>query len=122
MIQDLLNTSCKVIQADETEFKCIMDCKKAERDKNYVYVYSTTYYDKRIRIYSYCETRSGSNPKEMLKNFSGYLECDGYDGYNNIPNVTLARCWVHARRKFTDIVKTLKENQKRIRSLLRLSK
>lgn len=113
MVKDLISTSAKVIQADETTFKCILDCKKEERDKNYVFVYSTTYYDKRIRIYSYSKNRSVTNPQEMLKNYKGYLEVDGYDGYNNINNVKTARCWVHVRRKYTDIVKSLKESQRK---------
>ena len=112
MLNDLIATPAKVIQADETTFKCILDCKAEDRDKNYVFVYSTTYYDQRIRIYAYSENRSSDNPKEILKDFTGYLEVDGYDGYNNIPNVKVARCWVHARRKYADIVKSLKENQK----------
>lgn len=113
MIKDLIKTNISVLQADETTFKCILDCKREERDKNYVFVYSTTFYDHRIRIYSYSQNRTSSNPKELLKNYQGYLEVDGYDGYNDIPNVKTARCWVHARRKYADIVKTLKENQKK---------
>ena len=113
MLKDLIATPVKVLQADETIFKCILDCKKEDRDKNYVFVYSTTYYDRRIRIYSYSENRGVSNPREVLKDFSGYLEVDGYDGYNDIPNVKTARCWVHVRRKYADIVKSLKENQKK---------
>ena len=113
MIQHLINTPCKVLQADETSFKCILDSKIEDRDKNYVFTYSTTYYDRRIRIYSYSQNRGVSNPQEMLKEFVGYLEVDGYDGYNNINNVKTARCWVHARRKYSDIVKSLKENQKK---------
>ena len=113
MLKDLIATPVKVLQADETIFKCILDCKKEDRDKNYVFTYSTTYYDKRIRIYSYSENRGVSNPQEILKDYEGYLEVDGYDGYNNIDNVKTARCWVHVRRKYTDIVKSLKENQKK---------
>ena len=113
MLKDLIATPVKVLQADETIFKCILDCIKENRDKNYVFTYSTTYYDKRIRIYSYSENRGVSNPQEILKDYEGYLEVDGYDGYNNIDNVKTARCWVHARRKYTDIVKSLKENQKK---------
>lgn len=113
MIQHLINTPCKVLQADETSFKCILDSKNENRDKNYVFTYSTTYYDHRIRIYAYSHNRSVNNPKEMLKDFSGYLEVDGYAAYNSIPNVKTARCWVHARRKYADIVKSLKENQKK---------
>lgn len=57
MIKDLVSTDSKVLQADETSFKCIMDCQaegdSEDRDKNYVYTYATTYYDSPIRIYSY---------------------------------------------------------------------
>ena len=113
MIRNIVRTDVKVLQADETTFKCILDSKALDRDKNYVFVYSTTYHEWRIRVYSYSKTRNASNPKEILKDYEGYLEVDGYDGYNDIPNVKVARCWTHARRKYADIVKTLKENQKK---------
>ncbi len=39
----------------------------------------------------------------MLKNYSGYLQTDGYTAYNNLKNhseITLLACMAHARRKF----------------------
>lgn len=113
MIKDLVSTESKVLQADETSFKCIMDCKGEEREKNYVYVYATTYHDSPIRIYSYNKSRTADNPLDVLKDFSGYLECDGYGVYNNIPNVKVANCWAHARRKYVDIIKTKKSGTKK---------
>jgi len=42
-------------------------------------------------------------PREFLKDYKGYVVVDDFPGYNHIPNVTLQKCFVHARRKFTDI-------------------
>jgi hypothetical protein len=40
-----------------------------------------------------------------LSGYNGYLQVDGYAAYEQT-EATLVGCWAHARRKFTDIVKT----------------
>ena len=40
-----------------------------------------------IILYSYSLTRSGSYAKEFLEGYSGYLETDGCQGYNNLPGI-----------------------------------
>ena len=39
------------------------------------------------------------------------MVCDDYGGYNKLrktyPKIKLQRCWAHARRKFSDILKSL---------------
>ena len=37
-----------------------------------------------IILYGYSPTRSGSHAREFLEGYSGYLETDGYQGYNNL--------------------------------------
>lgn len=54
--------------------------------------------------------RRGLWPREFLKDYKGYLVVDDYAGYNNIPNVVLQKCFVHARRKFSDIYKANKDS------------
>ena len=34
----------------------------------------------------------------------GYLETDGYQGYNNLPGIRRCSCWAHIRRYFIDAV------------------
>lgn len=34
----------------------------------------------------------------------GYLETDGYQGYNNLPGIRRCSCWAHTRRYFIDVV------------------
>ena len=108
----LINTDVKVLHADETTLE-VLEYKKIEnRDKSYMWVYATSTYDQPIYIYDFEKDRSGSNPKEFLKEYKGSLVVDGYDGYNNIDNVSLAGCWAHVKRKYSDIVKGLSSKQR----------
>ncbi len=67
-------------------------------------------------IYRYAEDRRGRQIKEHLDGFHGVLQVDGYNGYDGLarPNrpggpITLAYCWVHARREFFDVHKQTKD-------------
>ena len=43
-----------------------------------------------------------------MTGYSGLLQIDGYQGYNQLPkSIELAGCWAHARRKYTDILTSL---------------
>lgn len=57
-----------------------------------------------IILYGYSPTRSGSHAKEFLEGYHGYLETDGYQGYNNLPDIKRCSCWAHIRRYFIDAV------------------
>ncbi|MCL6616427.1 MAG: IS66 family transposase, partial [Anoxybacillus ayderensis] len=60
-----------------------------------------------IILYDYQETKAGENPRKFLNGFKGYLQVDGYAGYHKVPDVTLVGCWAHARREFTNALKSL---------------
>ena len=49
---------------------------------------------------------------EMLKDFKGYLQSDGYAVYDNIgerEGITHLNCWAHARREFIDVMSSDRE-------------
>jgi len=51
-----------------------------------------------------------------LAGFTGYLQTDGYDGYNAVfaaNGLTHVGCMAHARRKFSEAVKAQGKNKKR---------
>ena len=104
----LLNTSSKCLCADETTLK-VLDVN--EKSKCYMWVYVSSYYDQPIYYYEFQKSRSKENPKAILEGFKGYLLTDAYQGYNDIENVKNCYCWAHARRKFYEIVKALKQEQ-----------
>ena len=69
--------------------------------------YFWVYYDplKPIAFFDYRETRARDGPEEMLADFSGYLQTDGYRGYDEFgdrDSIIHVVCFAHARRYFTD--------------------
>lgn len=90
-----------VLHADETTYKVI----NTKKDKCYYWIFRTSEKNNRpIIIYNFANTRSGMVPKEFLKDFRGYLHCDGYSGYNMVENASLVRCLAHVRRKFFESI------------------
>ena len=57
-----------------------------------------------IILYKYSETRAGDNAVDFLHGFKGYLMCDGYSGYNKVPDAKRTACWAHIRRYLTDAI------------------
>ena len=62
-----------------------------------------------ILLYHYTETRAKFHAASFLHGFHGYLETDGYQGYNNLPDIKRCSCWAHVRRYFTDAIPKGKE-------------
>jgi len=65
--------------------------------------------DKIVVLYEYRETRAGENAKKLLEGFTGYLQTDGYEGYDyavkDMPQIIQVGCFAHARRKFFEAAK-----------------
>jgi hypothetical protein len=56
-------------------------------------------------LFNYRKGRGLNGPKEILSEYKGYLQCDGYKVYDVIgkqEGITLVGCLAHARRKFFD--------------------
>lgn len=97
-----------VIHADESPLKVIDEKNKA---KGYMWLYASAKSAVHpMFLYDYQPSRSQKNPKNFLKGFSGYLQTDGYSGYNAVEGVTQVGCLAHARRKFNDALRALPED------------
>lgn len=57
-----------------------------------------------LLMYDYQKTRSSSCSREFLKGSSGFLQTDGYSGYNKVDNIKRLYCLAHIRRKFHEII------------------
>ena len=93
--------SSDYLMADETPIPVLTKDKPGATHKGYHWVY----YDpgSKLVLFDYQKTRGREGPDDFLKNFSGYLQTDGYTAYNNLKNhtnITLLACMAHARRKF----------------------
>lgn len=77
----------------------------------YMWIYARPGADP-IVLYDYHSGRSGGAAAEMLEGFTGYLQVDGYVGYDSLcgeGKATRIGCWAHSRRKFHEAWITLKE-------------
>ncbi|OOM06320.1 IS66 family transposase [Clostridium saccharobutylicum] len=95
------------IHADETYVKVIEENGKDSNSKRFMWLYRSGGLEDQVILYDYQKTRSGSCAEEFLKGFSGYLQTDGYDGYNKVKNIKRLYCMAHIRRKFFEIISSL---------------
>lgn len=100
------------IHTDDTPFPILAEG-KTHTGRLWVYVGSADNAPL-CTIYQYSKSRSQQVPCEFFKNYQGYLQADAYPGYNKLyqsGRIIEVACWAHARRKFTDAVKLLKNNE-----------
>ena len=91
--------------ADETPLQVLHEPERRAQTKSYMWLFrSGEDGGPPIIIYKYSETRAGDNAVDFLHGFKGYLMCDGYSGYNKVPDVKRTACWAHIRRYLTDAI------------------
>jgi transposase len=94
------------IHADETTIRVMDKAKKGTTHRGYFWVYNNS--PGRMVVFDYQKGRDAEAPAELLNNFKGYLQTDGYvvyDNYQDKEGITLLNCMAHARRKFFDAQK-----------------
>lgn len=102
-----------IIHADETHVQVLKETERSPQTRSYLWLYrSSQEADRPIVLFEYQMTRSGEHPRRFLgvnneSPFTGYLQVDGYAGYNNLPGITRVGCMAHVRRKFVDVIKGL---------------
>lgn len=117
MKEDLLKRD--YIHADETTLKVINDNGKDSKSKKYMWLYLSETEGRPVILYDYQSTRASSCPKNFLGDFTGFLQTDGYSGYNSVSEATRIYCLAHIRRKFFEIISNLdKETLKKSRAII----
>jgi transposase len=59
-----------------------------------------------VVVYDYTPTRSRAGPKAFFEKYGGFIQADGYSGYDELflekrePRIFEVGCWMHARRYF----------------------
>lgn len=96
------------LQADETPIKVLDRGKKGDTHRGFYWVYRDP--QSGLVLFDYRKGRGREGPAEILKNFEGYLQCDGWNAYENLDKnkIRLIHCMAHARRYFE---KALDENK-----------
>ncbi|MFZ5364992.1 MAG: IS66 family transposase [Patescibacteria group bacterium] len=103
------------IGIDETTVQVMKEPGRSNTGKSYIWVYRGGAPDKPVVLYQYHPTRRGQVPLDFLKGYHGYVQTDGYAGYDELgrqKGITLVGCMAHARRKFHKVIKA-KSNPKK---------
>lgn len=97
--QQIINSG--YIHVDETTIKVLDSSKKGTTHRGYFWVYNNS--PGRLVFFDYREGRDGKGISELLANYQGYLQTDGYqvyDGFDEKAGIIQLNCMAHARRKF----------------------
>jgi transposase len=94
-----------LIMADETRVQVLKEPGRPATSDKFMWVTLGGSPGQPSALFEYDPSRSQEVPLRLLDGFHGYLQTDGYAGYNAaclINNITQLGCWDHARRKFKD--------------------
>jgi transposase len=95
-----------LIHADETVLQVLKEPGRKAATESRMWVYTSGRSPTPAVLFEYQPTRSGQHARRFLEGFSGYLQTDGYSGYNAVPDVIHCGCWAHLQRKFEEAIPT----------------
>ena len=99
--QQVLATS--YLQVDETKIKVMDEDKKGATHQGWYWVYHNS--TEKLVLFDYRPSRGREGPGEVLGDFRGYLQTDGYVAYEEFEGregIVVLNCMAHARRKFVE--------------------
>jgi transposase len=109
-VSDLMDQAIRegpIVNIDETTVQVLQEPGRADSQKSYMWVFRGGDPHRPVLRYQYHPTRAGSVPLSYLAGFKGYVQTDGYNGYDALgrkPGIVMVGCWAHARRKFHDVL------------------
>lgn len=113
LVQPLINLmrdqllSSPLIHCDETGVQVLKEPGRSAQSGSYMWVQVATLRTPVI-LFDYDPSRGGHVPERLLSGYQGYLQTDGYSGYNSLTedgSIIQQGCWAHARRKFDEAIK-----------------
>jgi transposase len=112
--QELL--SGPLISIDETTVQVLNEQGRGAGSKSHMWVFrggrepsSTT-----VVLFHYSPSHSGEVARQFIGDYSGYVQTDGYGGYDfldGVDGIIHVGCWAHARRKFVDVARLYDNNK-----------
>ena len=97
--------SAPALHCDETYFQVMGEDERANTTKSYMWVLVGGVPGRGVVLYRYHATREAEFISKFLALYTGFLQTDGYAGYNAIgekEGIVHVACWAHARRRFVE--------------------
>ena len=102
--------ACRYLHVDETTIQVLDEDKKGKTHRGYYWLYFNS--EQKLVLFDYQPGRDAEGPDNILKDFEGHLQTDGYvayDHYEKRPGIILMGCVAHSRRYFFDAQQNDKE-------------
>jgi hypothetical protein len=90
------------IHSDDTSLLCQENSLGGVKRRSFLWAYVG---ERREVVYDFTLTRERDGPLRFLGDWKGYLQVDGYSGYDELfgrGDVIEVGCWAHVRRKYFD--------------------
>jgi len=90
LVQPLINLlrdrllAYDIVQMDETTVQVLKEPGKTAQSKSYLWLQRGGPPDEPVILFDYDPSRSQTVPRNLLEGFAGYLQTDGYSGYNGV--------------------------------------
>ncbi len=102
-----------LLQLDETTVQVMDEPGRENASLSYMWVARGGAPQAPVILYHYAPSRGVEVARQMLGDFAGYLQTDGYEVYDRLcegaAKVIHAGCWSHVRRKFFEAQKSSKK-------------
>jgi len=115
LIQPLINLlqdrllAYDILGMDETPIQVLKEPGRKATSNSYLWVQRGGPPDQTVILFHYDPSRGQAVAKELLADYRGFIQSDGYEVYAAIAtsrsDITLVGCMAHARRKFDEAVK-----------------
>ena len=103
------------LNMDETTVQVLNEEGRRAQSKSHMWIQRGGPPGQPIILFDYDASRSSEVPTRLLEGYQGYLQTDGYAGYNAVVKengLTHLGCWAHARRKFDEAIKAQGKKKK----------
>ena len=121
LIQPLINLlqeqllQYDIQQMDETTLQVLKEDGKKAQSKSYIWVQRGGPPGQQVTLFTYDPSRAQRVADELLTDYQGYLQTDGYAGYDGVcakNGLRQVGCFAHARRKFDEALNAQGKNSK----------
>jgi transposase len=103
-----------IINLDESPVQVLNEPERANTSKSYMWVARGGPPSSPIVIFHYDPSRGGLVAQEILGDFRGYLQTDGYKGYDAVgrrSSIVHVGCLQHVRSKFVEMIKACPQHK-----------
>jgi transposase len=97
------------IQMDEVPVQVMKEEGRENTQKSYIWLARGGPPGIIVVLYKYFQTRKAENAKNFLQGYKGYLQTDGFEGYDSavkdLPDIIQVGCFAHLRRRIFEVSK-----------------